>query len=196
MPGESIETVDPSRPNANADPWIALILRSISVAMGLSYELVSRDYSRTNYSSNRASALEDRRRFRPIQKFFIWHLCQPVYKEFFASCVMNNVDGFPSMAEFTSNPHAWLRVNWRTPGWEWVDPYKEVMAAKVAVDELFASHGDVIESSFGGDLRETWGELSQEGKLRKELGLEKAEIVKVETQNHAQQETQDAAYAE
>lgn len=195
MPGESIECINPTRPNASADPWIALILRSISVAMGLSYELVSRDYSRTNYSSNRASALEDRRRFRPIQKFFIWHLCQPIYREFFASCVMNNVDGFPSMAEFVSNPNYWLSVNWRTPGWEWVDPYKEVMAAKVAVDELFASHGDVIESSFGGDLRETWGELSMEVKLREQLGLQKAELTKLDVQN-AQNQTQDAAYAD
>lgn len=175
MPGESIETVNPTRPNAAADPWIALILRSISVGMGLSYELVSRDYSRTNYSSNRASALEDRRRFRPIQKFLIWHLCQPVYREFFASCVMKGVDGFPEPIEFVQDPNAWLRVNWRTPGWEWVDPYKEVMAAKVAVDELFASHGDIIESSFGGDLRETWGELAQENTLRTQLKLVKAE---------------------
>jgi lambda family phage portal protein len=174
MPGEDIEIVNPSRPNGNADPWIALILRSIAVAMGISYELVSRDYSRTNYSSNRASALEDRRRFRPMQNFLIWHLCQPVYKEFFASCVMNNVDGFPSMAEFVDDPRKWLKCNWRTPGWEWVDPLKEVQAATMAVEELFMSHGDVIESSFGGDLRETWGELEKEEELRKKLKLLKA----------------------
>lgn len=166
MPGEDIQVVDPTRPNANADPWIALILRSISVGMGLSYELVSRDYSRTNYSSNRASALEDRRRFRPIQKFLIWHLCQPVYREFFASCVMNGVKGFPGPTVFVQDTHSWLRCNWRTPGWEWVDPLKEVMAAKVAREELFTSSGDIIESSFGGDLRETWKEISQEEEMK------------------------------
>lgn len=171
MPGEDIECINPGRPNAAADPWISLILRSIAVAMGISYELVSRDYSRTNYSSNRASALEDRRRFKPMQKFLVWHLCQPVYREFFASCVLARVKGFPDETEFLSNQAYWLKCNWRTPGWEWVDPLKEIQAAALAVKEKFTSRGDVIESA-GDDLRETWKELAAENKLAEELDLD------------------------
>lgn len=193
MPGESIETINPGRPNAAADPWIALILRSIAVATGLSYELVSRDYSRTNYSSNRASALEDRRRFKPIQNYMVCHLCKPVYREFFASCVMNEVEGFPSIAEFVSAPQKWLKCNWRTPGWEWVDPLKEVMAAKVAREELFASTGDIIESSFGGDLRATWKEIAQENVLKEGLKIKTAAEEKAENEMEmAEAATDDA----
>ncbi len=170
MPGESIETVNPSRPNSAAGPWIDLILRSIAVGMGLSYELVSRDYSKTNYSSNRASALEDRRRFKPLQKFLVWHLCQPVYREWFTSCVIAGRDGFPSVDEFVANPDAWLMVNWRPPGWEWVDPLKEAQASQLEVEQGFRSRGDVIESA-GGDLREVYAELAQEKELAEFYGL-------------------------
>ena len=62
-PGESIESINPGRPNSASEPWINLMLRGIAVGTGLSYEVVARDYSKTNYSSSRTSQLEDRRRF-------------------------------------------------------------------------------------------------------------------------------------
>lgn len=200
MPGEDIEIINPARPNANADAWISLILRSIAVAMGVSYELVSRDYSRTNYSSNRASALEDRRRFRPVQRFFIWHVCQPVYRQFFEWGVQASEAGrpgfeaFPSTTEFIANQDEWLRCAWRPPGWEWVDPVKEANASKIEVENGFRSRGDVIESA-GGDLREVFAELAQEKALAESLGLKfgSAAEAEIEAQANEQQATAKVA---
>lgn len=176
MPGEEIQMINPLRPNASADVWVSLMLRSIAVSCGLSYELVSRDYSRTTYSANRASALEDRRRFRPFQKFIIWHYCQPIYREWFRACVLakeaepRGLEMFPSLTEYVTAPEKWLACKWRPPGWEWVDPMKEVMADKIAVDNLFKSRGDVIECN-NSDLGETWQELYDEQKLANEYDL-------------------------
>jgi lambda family phage portal protein len=176
MPGEDVVPINTQRPNATADVWVSLMLRSIAVSCGLSYELVSRDYSRTTYSANRASALEDRRRFRPFQKFVIWHYCQPIYREWFKACVLAKESGaagmemFPSLTEYEIAPEKWLACKWRPPGWEWVDPLKEGEADKLAVDNLFKSRGDVIESA-NADLAETWQELADEQDLAAELGL-------------------------
>ena len=60
-PHESLESANPGRPNANAGPWIGLILRGIATGTGLSYETVARDYSQTTYSANRASRSNPRR---------------------------------------------------------------------------------------------------------------------------------------
>jgi lambda family phage portal protein len=142
----------------------------------LSYELVSRDYSRANYSSIRTGSLEDQRRFRPMQKFLIWRLCQPVYRAWFRQAVLakeagqTGLDAFPSLSEYIEAPEEWTRCNWRAPGWEWVDPLKDVQAAAIEVKEGFRSRGDIIEAN-GGDLRETFTELSQENDLAEELGL-------------------------
>jgi lambda family phage portal protein len=176
MPGEDISVINPMRPNAAADAFLAVMLRSIGVACGLSYELVSRDYSRANYSSIRTGSLEDQRRFRPMQKFLIWRLCQPVYRAWFRQAVLakeagqTGLDAFPSLAEYIEAPEEWTRCNWRAPGWEWVDPLKDVQAAAIEVKEGFRSRGDIIEAN-GGDLRETFTELSQENDLAEELGL-------------------------
>lgn len=201
MPGESIETINPSRPNSQAEPWINLILRSIAVSMGLSYELVSRDYSKTNFSSNRASALEDRRRFRPVQKFIVWHLCQPIYREFFKSCVLAERPGFPSLIEFVQEPEKFLSCRWQTPGWEWVDPLKEVNANKIAVDEGFKSRSDVIEEG-GGNVREVFYEKAAEDEFAAKIGLKLGEAAKAnaqlaltEEEGNEQEERQTASAA-
>ncbi len=209
MPGEKVEVINPLRPNSSADAFLATMLRSISVATGLSYELVSRDYSRTNYSSNRASSLEDQRRFRPMQKFMVWRLCQPVYRLWFRqACLAGDMglpgfDMFPSMTDYISAPEYWTKCTWRAPGWDWVDPLKEVQAAALEVKEGFRSRGDIIES--GGsccDVVDTFTELADENELADELGLTLGDQMAAKnaaqaTQigNAAQTAQEEAAYA-
>jgi lambda family phage portal protein len=177
MPGEDISVVNPLRPNASADAFLATMLRSIAVASGLSYELVSRDYSRTNYSSSRASSLEDQRRFRPLQKFLIWRLCQPVYRLWFRQAVLareagyRGFEAFPSLTEYIQDPEGWTKCNWRAPGWDWVDPLKEVQAAALEVEQGFRSRGDIVESG-GGDITEVFTELAEENELAESLDLQ------------------------
>ena len=64
LPGESITSFNPQRPAATFEPFVERILRAISAALGLPYELVAKDFSKTNYSSARAALLEARRYFR------------------------------------------------------------------------------------------------------------------------------------
>lgn len=177
MPGEDISVVNPMRPNASADAFLAVMLRSIGVACGLSYELVSRDYSRASYSSIRSGSLEDQRRFRPLQKFMTWRFCQPIYRAWFRQAVLakesgqSGLDMFPTLGEYIESPEEWTRCTWRAPGWDWVDPLKDVQAAALEVKEGFRSRGDIIEANYGGDVRETFTELSQENELANELDL-------------------------
>lgn len=170
MPGEDISTVNPGRPNSASEPWINLMLRSIAVGMGLSYELVSRDYSKTTFSSNRASALEDRRRFRPIQKFMVWHLCQPVYQAWFRANVLAGARGFPSLEQYVQRPEFFLRVSWRTPGWEWVDPLKEVAALDLAIKAGLKSHSQAI-AEYGGERDEVYEQIAADKAKAQKLGL-------------------------
>lgn len=204
MPGEDIEVVNPMRPNAAADAFLAVMLRSIGVACGLSYELISRDYSRANYSSIRSGSLEDQRRFRPIQKFLIWRMCQPIYRTWFRQAVLakesgqRGLDMFPTLGEYIESPEEWTRCNWRAPGWDWVDPLKDVQAAAIEVKEGFRSRGDIIEAN-GGDLRETFTELHEENELATELELtlgdQQAAMKLAETNNEQKTDDKIAAAA-
>lgn len=170
LPGEDITTINPSRAHSEAAAWIDLMLRSMAVGTGLSYERLSRDYSKTNYSSNRASDLEDRREFRPEQEWLIHHLCIPVWERFFVSAVAHDVQGFPSPIEFLSDPDGMLSHNWQAPGWEWVDPAKEQKASADAISSNLSTLADELGKR-GKDWREVLKQRAAERKFAEELGL-------------------------
>src|SRR3989338_12006 len=80
IPGESITSFNPQRPSATFEPFVDRILKAISAALGLPYELVAKDFSKTNYSSARAALLEARRYFKVRQEWLAQKLCQPVWE--------------------------------------------------------------------------------------------------------------------
>lgn len=178
-PQESIEVINPGRPNANAGPWINLILRGIAVGTGLSYETISRDYSQTTYSSSRTSQLEDRRRFRQWQRYLVGHLCQPVWDRFCDAAAMQGRAEFPTMVELLDNRRKFSAVEWQTPEWEWVDPQNEQAASQNSIDALQSTY-QVELGNRGRNWRQVFYQRAKEESLKKQLGLTTLEQAKVD----------------
>jgi lambda family phage portal protein len=128
--GEKIQQIMPSRPNAQADPWISLMLRSIGVSMDLGYEVLSRDHSKTNFSGQRGEELESRRRYKQIIAFIVHAAMAPLYRLWVEQNVLVGTEGFPPADEYAADPDVWLAVNWTSDAREWIDPTKEQSAAE------------------------------------------------------------------
>ncbi len=169
-PDEDITFGSPGRPNSAAEPWISLILRGIAVGTGLSYETVARDYSRTNYSSNRASQLEDRRRFRQWQKYMTHQLCQPVWHRFVEAASLADINGFPSVSELLLDANNSAPVEHLATGWEWVDPTKEQAASEAAIASNQSTLRDELAKK-GKDYRRVLLQRAKEKQMLDELGL-------------------------
>lgn len=186
-PGESVESINPGRPNSASEPWINLMLRGIAVGTGLSYEIVARDYSKTNYSSSRTSQLEDRRRFRRWQDYMVNHACQPIWNQFCDQAATAGVDGFPSMSEILDDRNKVTAVEWQTPAWEWVDPQSEQASADAALAGFQTTLQAVVGQN-GNSWRNVLYQRSKELRLMKQLGLVTANMANVEaTQAEGQQ---------
>ena len=169
-PGESVEGINPGRPNTGAKEWITLILRGIAVGTGLSYETVARDYSQTSYSSSRTSQLEDRRRFRCWQQYLIRHLLQPTWDAFCDQAALSQLPSFPSAADLLDNRRVACPVEWQTPEWEWVDPQSEQSAAEMALNSYTDTYQNVLGSK-GRSFRSVFYQRAKEDRMRKKLGL-------------------------
>lgn len=169
-PGESIEAVNPARPNSAADPWIALMLRGICAGTGTAYEAVSKDFSKTSYSSSRTSKLEDRPRYRRWQNMIIDHLCQPIWDEFCNAAARDRNEAFPTSSELLDNRRVVAPVEWQRPEWEWVDPTSEQNAAKDSIDNFMSTYSDELGGR-GRSWRSTFYQAAKERKLRLKLGL-------------------------
>ena len=186
-PGESVESINPGRPNSASEPWINLMLRGISVGTGLSYEVVSRNYSGTSYSSSRTSMLEDRRRFRRWQRYLVNHLCQPIWDAFCDQASTAGVDGFPSMSEILADRRTATAVEWQTPAWEWVDPQSEQSAADAALNG-YQTTLQAVAGQKGDNWRNILYQRAKELKLMRQLGLITADMASIDaTQAEAQQ---------
>jgi capsid protein len=60
---------------------------------------------------------------------------------------------------------------WTGRRWAWVDPLKDVEAARAAVGAGFKSSTQVV-TEMGGDLEDIYEEIKEESDLAAELGLE------------------------
>jgi lambda family phage portal protein len=170
MPGETITSFNPQRPSATFEPFVDRILKAISAALGLPYELVAKDFSKTNYSSARAALLEARRYFKVRQEWLSQKLCQPVWEMLLEEAYLNGeLDAADFYQEGRPKP-AWLRARWIAPGWSWVDPLKEVKASREAVAGNISSLADEVASQ-GKDWEEILEQRAREEQKRKELGL-------------------------
>lgn len=193
QPGESVESINPGRPNSASEPWINLMLRGISVGTGLSYEVVSRNYSGTSYSSSRTSMLEDRRRFRRWQRYMVGHFCQPIWDAFCDQAATAGVDGFPSMTDILDDRRVATAVEWQTPAWEWVDPQSEQAASDAALNSFQSTYQDELGQR-GKNWRNVFYQRAKEENLKRKLGLVTADMANVEaSQAEAQQMAATAA---
>jgi lambda family phage portal protein len=92
--------------------------RKIAAGYRLPYELLTGDLSNVNYSSIRAGLLEYRRLVTMIQWHYIVPVyCQPVWDWFCEAAYLAGKIDSPFQP-----------VEWDTPRFEWVDPYKDGLA--------------------------------------------------------------------
>lgn len=166
-PGEEFKSFNPQRPVSTFDPFVDRILRAISAALGLPYELVAKDFSKVNYSSARAALLEARRYFRMRQRWLISKLCQPVWERVLEEAYLRGEFGF---IQFYPYRDAWCACNWIAPGWEWIDPLKEAQAAEVGLRTGTTTYS-AIYASQGKDFEEEFEQIKREQDSIEALGI-------------------------
>jgi lambda family phage portal protein len=164
---EDISTVNPQRPGVTFDMFVERILRAIGASLGLPYELVCKDFSKTNYSSARAALLQAWRYFAMRQDFLARGLCQPVWELWTEEGYLTGELGFD---DYYAMRDAYTAAKWIGPGYRHVDPPKEVKASRDAVDGNLSTLADECALQ-GRDWEEVLEQRAREEARRKELGL-------------------------
>lgn len=168
-PGEGVQEVDPRRPGDSFEPFLLGALRHICMGLGLPYELVVKDFSRTNYSSARAALLEGRRMFSSWRHWLAGSFCDPVWALVQEEAVLRGMVDIPYDA-FMENRAEYCRAAWIGGGWGWVDPVKEVQASKLAIENNLSTHADECAAQ-GRDWEEVAEQRSRENRRKQDLGL-------------------------
>ena len=141
--------------------------RRIAAGMNLPYELFAKDFSKVNYSSARAALLEAWRYFHGRRRWLTSTWLKPIYELWLEEAVNAGVIDAP---DFYANRYAYTRCRFVFGGKGWVDPVKEITAAKLRL-EIGVSTLEQECAEQGLDWEEVLHQQKIEAERRAELGL-------------------------
>src|SRR5262245_399517 len=130
-PGDKMTPFAPERPAPQFAAFSEFVLRQIGVILGLPYEQVMKDYSKTNYSSARAALLDSWRYFTTRRSWLTTYWAQPLYELWFEEAVNMGLIEAP---DFYNQRVFYTRAKWIGPGRGWIDPVKEAQAAQMRIE--------------------------------------------------------------
>jgi lambda family phage portal protein len=176
-PGTQFKPFVPTRPNSVLDSFSTVILRHIATGLGVSYELLAKDFSKTNYSSARAALLEDWRYFSGVRQLFIDHWIRPIYDLWFEEAVNRGRIPECTPADYYANQVAWTRAKWLFAPRGWVDPVKEAKGAQIRKDAGIATLEDLVGEQ-GMDWNDFMEQQAAENARADELGVPRPHVPK------------------
>lgn len=149
-----------------------MMLREIAAGADVSYASLSADYSASNYSSSRLALLDDRDVWRVLQQWWIRSFRVPFHKRFVQQAILARAVAVP-VTEYAADPAKFEATRFKPRGWSWVDPTREVQAAKEGVRAGFTTVTDVIAATGEGrDIEDFIATRKRELQLLEEAGIE------------------------
>ncbi len=127
-PNEDVTTLLPNFPTPELEPFIIMIARRIGAALGVSWQVVLKDFAKSTYSSARTDLLESRQVYVWLQR---WFIAKQLDWEWRVVLEDARLRGDPRLAGVTDADIQ--LVQWFGDGWRWIDPYKEAQANAVGL---------------------------------------------------------------
>lgn len=177
-PGEEIGTVTAARPAASYEPFTVAILRHVASGLGITYEQLSGDFSRTNYSSFRGATNEVMKTFNRRAKGFESGFANPVRAAWLEEVM--DVERLPLPAgapPFEEMRGAYTKCRWLRPGRGWVDPVAERQGAILGMNAGLSTLEKEVADNLGDDWEEIVDQLAIEKKRFESVGLPPLPIV-------------------
>lgn len=167
--GESIETVDPARPNQAFDPFVQAILRQIGVALELPFEILIKHFT-ASYSAARAAMLEAWKYFGTRRQWLAENFLQIVYEVWLYEAVASGRIDAPGFFTDPLIRKAYSGCDWIGPAPGQIDPLKEINAAEKRMNVGLTTHAQET-ASLGGDWEKNVPQIKKEVAQIKDSGL-------------------------
>lgn len=181
MPGETMNVPNlGGGTESEFDPFVQSMLRKTAAGAGSSYESISKDFSRSNYSSSRLSLMSERDLYKMIQSWFIESFHEIVFERWMEAGVLAGVFKFK---DYTLNEEKYNSPKWMPRGWDWVDPAKDIEADKEALKSGLKTMSGVLART-GQDFEETILQIKKERDFMKQHGVEIDILLEMQPQNN------------
>jgi len=165
-PGDKLNAFTPNRPSTAYASFVEAVIRYIGTGVNMPYELVMKDFSKTNYAGARAALAEAWRYFMGRREWLATNWCDPVYELWLEEAISRGEVDAP---DFYENRAAYLRCSWIGPGRGWIDPLKEAQASKTRMETTSTLEDEASEQ--GKDWVEILDQRARENEYARSRGL-------------------------
>ncbi len=167
--GYKVSFSEPADVGGNYEAFTQRQDRRIARGFGnMSYEMYTGNLKDVNYTSIRQGNLQFQRWCKMIiNNVLVFQMCRPIAREFMNTAVLSRALDIPGYA---SSPKKYFKVAWDIDGWPWVDPEKDLKAAKGARRSGFKSL-TMLNGESGHDSAKIDQEIAEENKRQDALGL-------------------------
>jgi len=169
-PGERLNVVDPAVAGTKYDEFHINSIRQMAIGRGVSYELAMRDASSANFSSIRASIIQDHKLFDYNQMHMIKNHSDIIYPRFVRQMALSGRFLTVKPDDYILNEKDYQKHQWIAPARSWVDPYKDIKALVEKYNLGVITLSDIAKSE-GKDIADIISEKVKENKMMKDAGL-------------------------
>lgn len=174
LAGHKPHIISSARPGPTFDAFYERILRAAAASTGQPYEMVAKDFSRTNYSSARAALLEVWKLHTLYQEWFVRSYLIRLWSMVMEEAWQRGLLAVPSSApDLNASPRirrAWLNGVWTRPPRGQIDPVKERDAEQIGLDNLTETRTAICHGR-GLDFETVARTRQREQRLIDKLGL-------------------------
>lgn len=176
MPGTHLKIQSPGANGPLGEQFEASLLRHIAASLGVSYEQLSRDYTKTNYSSARAAMGETWKHMQTRKKFVADRTANFIYRLWLEEAInLGDIESLrrrniPSFYE-RLNAEAYCACEWIGAASVQMDPLKETQATLLQLRNGLTTKEREISRIHGADWRQEAKQQAREMAHDKSLGL-------------------------
>lgn len=174
FPGERLKLTPAGSGGPLGMEFEASLLRYIAAALNISYEELSRDFSKANYSSMRAASIQTWRHMQARKKLVADRFATEVYRLWFEEAVnaglITTMKGRPSFYDGL-NRDAYTQCDWLGAGRGQIDELKETQAAVLRINNNLSTHEIELARIHGQDYRALFRQRAREKAIQTELDI-------------------------
>lgn len=176
-PGEKPYILENKRPSSNFPPFVEIVQRSLAAMLGIPYESLTKDFSKTNYSSMRAALNEAWKLYLFYRRWFARLYTQPIWEMVLEEAYLRNflgiadaIDNSNALYGFYEGRRYWCSASWIGPAKGFIDPVKEIQATILALDNRLTTYAEAWAER-GGDFTDALPVMKEELAALGKLGI-------------------------
>ena len=188
--GAELQNWNPEYPHANYQAFMKTRLRSIASGLGVTYHGLANDLEGVNFSSIRSGTLEERDAWMVLQNWFIEAFLTPVLHEWLTWSLTSGAIQYSSGAKLPiAKYEKFTEHTWLGRRWGWVDPLKDIEAARLSIKSGIASP-QMIAAQSGVDIEDVIAAIADFEATVAKSGIT---LINFESNPQGQQAVADAA---